>query len=101
VRERIRRRSVLALDRILVGGEWAGHGTLKNPKIVGENLTEGFGGHAKIRGENIRWCMGDPVGYQQGVEFGLRAVVEGQNEFAPVRPESLQRVGISRREVPQ
>jgi hypothetical protein len=46
-------------------------------------------------------AYGRPVGYQQSVELRLRAVVEGQNEFGSVRPESLQRVGYPRREVPQ
>ena len=45
--------------------------------------------------------MRDPVGYQQGVELRLFAVVEGEEELAPVRPEALQRVRVPDREIPE
>lgn len=45
--------------------------------------------------------MRQPVGQQQGAVFGLVAFVEHDDEFAPVRTKSLQRMGITGRKIPE
>jgi hypothetical protein len=82
VGEWIGRRSVWDLDRVLVRRERPRERALEDPKIMGEDLAECFGGHAEIRRQDVRRRMGDPVGHQQGVELRLFAVVEREDEGA-------------------
>jgi hypothetical protein len=51
-----------------------------------------LGVNVEVRGQFLGRCAGEPIGQQQGVEFGRLAVVEGEEELTAVRSGALQRV---------
>ncbi len=51
--------------------------------------------------EHLRRRVGHELGEQEGVVLGEVPLVEDQQELTTVRPQALNRVGISRREEPQ
>src|SRR5216683_4571647 len=75
--------------------------SLEDPEILQRYLGERFGWYAKILGEHLRRCMGEPVGHQQCVELAGVAVVKADHEFATVRSKPLQRMRLACREIPE
>jgi len=81
--------------------EVAGHIAGEDPEVVERDVAEHLLGDAEVLGEDVERGVGEPVGEQEGVGFGLRAVVEDDDELCAIRSETLQRVRESRREEPQ
>ena len=77
------------------------HLALEDIEVVQRDLAEGIGRHAEIHGERLGLRVRHPIGEQQRVELGRLAVVEADDELAPIRAHALQRMGQPRREVPQ
>jgi hypothetical protein len=44
--------------------------------------------------------MSKPIGHQQGVELARRAAIEADNKFTAVRSQTLQRMWVAGRKIP-
>src|SRR5206468_11781996 len=84
-----------------IGCQIAGHLSLEDPEILQRDSRESLSRHAKILGEYLGRRMGEPVGHKQRVELAGVTVVEADHEFASVRTEALQRMRLTRREIPE
>src|SRR5215510_7802485 len=88
-------------DRSTVRCQIAGQGTLEDPEVLQRDLGECLGGNAKILGEHLGRRMSEPVRYQQRIELAGVAVVEADHKFAAVRAETLERMRLACREIPE
>ena len=88
-------------DRGAVRCQIAGQGTLEDPEILQRNPGERLGRNAKILGQHFGRRMGEPVRHQQRIELAGIAVVEADHKFAAVRAETLQRMRLAGREIPE
>src|ERR1700730_12259886 len=74
---------------------------LEDPEILQRYLGESLGRNAKIFGEHLGRRMGEPVGHQQRIEFAGVAVIKADHKFATVRAETLQRMRLACRKIPE
>src|SRR2546430_5435981 len=79
----------------------AGHLSLEDPAILQRDSRESLSRYGKILGEHLGRRMGEPVGHEQRVKLAGVTVVEADHEFAAVRAEALQRMRLTRREIPE
>ncbi len=84
-----------------VRGEWAGDVRLEDPEFLFRDARERALGHAEILGEYVFRSMGEPIGEQEGLFLREVAVVEDEQELAPVPLQSLDRVRDAGPEVPE
>ena len=100
VTERPRHAAGRGFDR--VAGERAGHLPFEHVALVvrvGRQVGEGRLRHAEVLGQHRAWGVLEPVGQQEGLVLGEVAVVEDEQELAPLL-QSLKRVRDTRGEVP-
>jgi hypothetical protein len=74
---------------------------LEDIKLVERNFGEGFSRNAEILGQYFRRRMRKPIRDEERVIFRGLAVVETQEELAPIWSEPLQRMRQAGREVPK
>ena len=82
------------------GRKVTGYFALKYPEIVQGDIREGLGRHSEILGKNGGRRMREPIRHQQGVELACIAIIEADDEFASIRAEPLQGMGVAGREIP-
>src|SRR6266404_5703574 len=85
----------------LVGSERSRQVALENIEIVQRYFRERIGWNGEILRQDIRWGVRNKIGHQERIELGCLAVIEGDDKFAAVGTEALQRMRKARREEPQ
>ena len=62
---------------------------LVNPFVVHRNVLERFHRYAEVLGQHLWRGVSEPIGDQQGVEFGGMAVIECDDKLATIRVQAL------------
>src|SRR5882672_4796926 len=89
------------VDRGAIRRQITGQLALEDPEILQRDLRERLGRNAKILGKHFGRRMREPVRHQQRIELAGVAIVEADHEFATIRAETLQRVRLASRKIPE